>query len=94
MRDFDGREFGDGPGAKPLHGGADDQRDSRGDRAVGAGGGERDLCAGASGFIRMRFGFPCYGWRLWGALVNLAVLAWIWHCAARPAAQWRRREIS
>lgn len=29
-----------------------------------------------------------------GALVNLAVLAWIWHLRARPSAQWRRRELS
>ena len=28
-----------------------------------------------------------------GAIVNLAVLAWIWHLRARPSAQWRRREI-
>ena len=29
-----------------------------------------------------------------GAIVNLAVLAWIWHLRAQPSAQWRRREIS
>jgi hypothetical protein len=29
-----------------------------------------------------------------GAIVNLAVLAWIWHLRARPSAQWRKREIS
>lgn len=29
-----------------------------------------------------------------GALINLAVLAWIRHLRARPAAQWRRRELS
>ena len=29
-----------------------------------------------------------------GAVVNLAVLAWIWHLRARPSAQWRKREIS
>lgn len=29
-----------------------------------------------------------------GALVNLAVLFWIWHLRARPSGQWRRREIS
>jgi heme/copper-type cytochrome/quinol oxidase subunit 2 len=28
-----------------------------------------------------------------GAIVNLLVLAWIWHLRARPAAEWRRREI-
>ena len=26
-----------------------------------------------------------------GALLNLAVLAWIWYLRARPSAQWRRR---
>jgi hypothetical protein len=29
-----------------------------------------------------------------GALVNLAVLAWIWHLRSRPSAQWRLRELS
>jgi hypothetical protein len=29
-----------------------------------------------------------------GAIVNLAVLVWIWHLRSRPSAQWRRREIS
>lgn len=29
-----------------------------------------------------------------GAIVNLAVLAWFWRLRARPAAQWRRRELS
>jgi hypothetical protein len=29
-----------------------------------------------------------------GALVNLAVLLWIWRLRARPEASWRRREIS
>ncbi len=29
-----------------------------------------------------------------GAIVNLAVLAWIRHLRARPSAQWRKREIS
>lgn len=28
-----------------------------------------------------------------GAVVNLMVLAWLWHLRARPSAQWRRREI-
>jgi heme/copper-type cytochrome/quinol oxidase subunit 2 len=28
-----------------------------------------------------------------GALVNLAVLAWIWRLRARPEAQWRRQQI-
>lgn len=29
-----------------------------------------------------------------GALLNLAVLFWIWNLRARPSAQWRRRELS
>lgn len=49
---------------------------------------------------------PARGWHqdairipmLWiatiGALLNLAVLAWIWYLRSRPSAQWRRRELS
>ena len=29
-----------------------------------------------------------------GAILNLAVLAWIWRLRAQPSAQWRRRELS
>lgn len=29
-----------------------------------------------------------------GALVNLAVLLWVWRMRALPSAQWRRRELS
>lgn len=29
-----------------------------------------------------------------GAILNLVVLAWIRHLRARPAAQWRRRELT
>jgi hypothetical protein len=29
-----------------------------------------------------------------GALVNLAVLAWIWRLRVQPSAQWRRRELT
>jgi hypothetical protein len=29
-----------------------------------------------------------------GAIVNLAVLAWIWRLRAQPSAQWRKRELS
>src|SRR6516225_9043993 len=29
-----------------------------------------------------------------GAILNLGVLAWIWHLRSRPSAQWRRRELS
>lgn len=49
---------------------------------------------------------PARGWHqdairipmLWlaavGAIVNLAVLGWIWYLRSRPAAQWRKRELS
>jgi len=49
---------------------------------------------------------PARGWHadairipmLWiasiGAIINLAVLAWIWRLRSRPSAQWRRRELS
>lgn len=49
---------------------------------------------------------PAKGWHqdairipmLWlatiGAVTNLAVIAWIRHLRLRPAAQWRRRELS
>ena len=43
------------------------------------------------------FNIPTFGLMLWlaavGALVNLAVLGWIWKLRAQPSAQWRRREI-
>jgi hypothetical protein len=29
-----------------------------------------------------------------GAIINLTVLAWIWHLRSQPSAQWRKREIS
>ena len=29
-----------------------------------------------------------------GAIVNLAVLAWIWRLRAQPSAQWRKRAVS
>jgi hypothetical protein len=29
-----------------------------------------------------------------GALLNLAILAWIWRLRNRPEAQWRRRELT
>ncbi|HUX43359.1 MAG TPA: hypothetical protein VMV57_01285, partial [Terracidiphilus sp.] len=29
-----------------------------------------------------------------GAVVNLAVIAWIRHLRARPSAQWRKRELT
>ena len=29
-----------------------------------------------------------------GAVVNLAVLAWVWHLRARPESQWRKQPIT
>ena len=29
-----------------------------------------------------------------GAVLNLLVLAWVWHLRNRPEAQWRRRELT
>ena len=29
-----------------------------------------------------------------GAVINLAVLFWIWHLRSRPSGQWRRRELT
>jgi hypothetical protein len=29
-----------------------------------------------------------------GAVINLGVLAWIWHLRSRPSAEWRRRPLS
>ena len=29
-----------------------------------------------------------------GAVLNLLVLAWIWHLRSRPSAQWRRRALT
>ncbi|HEY1804025.1 MAG TPA: hypothetical protein VGG45_06050 [Terracidiphilus sp.] len=29
-----------------------------------------------------------------GAMVNLAVLGWIWHLRARPESQWRRQPVT
>jgi heme/copper-type cytochrome/quinol oxidase subunit 2 len=29
-----------------------------------------------------------------GAVINLAVLAWIWYLRSKPSAQWRRRKLT
>lgn len=29
-----------------------------------------------------------------GAVVNLAVLAWVWHLRARPESQWRKQPVT
>jgi len=52
------------------------------------------IYAPARGFHQDAIRIPMLTIAAVGAIVNLAVLAWIWHLRARPAAQWRRREIS
>ena len=52
------------------------------------------IYAPARGFHQDAIRIPMLALAALGAVVNLAVLAWIWHLRARPAAQWRRREIS
>ncbi len=51
------------------------------------------IYAPARGFHQDAIRIPMLALAALGALVNLMVLAWIWHLRARPAAQWRRREI-
>jgi type VI protein secretion system component VasK len=50
--------------------------------------------APARGFHQDAIRIPMLWLAAIGAIVNLLVLAWIWRLRARPAAQWRRREIS
>lgn len=45
-------------------------------------------------FHRDAIRIPMLTFAVLGALVNLAVIVWIWRLRARPEAQWRRREIS
>ncbi len=47
----------------------------------------------AEGFHQDAIRIPMLILAAGGAVVNLAVLAWIWRQRARPSAQWRRREI-
>ena len=51
------------------------------------------IYAPAKGFHQDAIRIPMLILAAAGAIVNLAVLAWIWHLRARPSAQWRRREI-
>jgi hypothetical protein len=51
------------------------------------------IYAPATGFHQDAIRIPMLTIAAAGAVVNLAVLAWIWHLRARPSAQWRRREI-
>ena len=52
------------------------------------------IYAPARGFHQDAIRIPMLILAATGALVNLAVLVWIWRLRARPSAQWRRREIS
>jgi formate hydrogenlyase subunit 3/multisubunit Na+/H+ antiporter MnhD subunit len=52
------------------------------------------IYAPARGFHQDAIRIPMLILATVGALVNLAVLAWIRHLRARPSAQWRKRERS
>lgn len=52
------------------------------------------IYAPARGFHQDAIRIPMLTLAALGALVNLAVLGWIWRLRARPSAQWRRRAIS
>jgi len=51
------------------------------------------IYAPARGFHQDAIRIPMLWLAAVGALVNLAVLGWIWKLRAQPSAQWRRREI-
>jgi hypothetical protein len=59
--------------------------------ALAAAGG---VYAPAHGFHQDAIRIPMLTLAALGALINLAVLAWIWHLRSRPSAQWRRRELT
>jgi hypothetical protein len=59
--------------------------------ALAAAGG---IYAPARGFHQDAIRIPMLAIAALGALINLAVLAWIWHLRARPSAQWRRRALT
>ena len=50
--------------------------------------------APAQGFHQDAIRIPMLILAAAGAIINLAVLAWIRHLRSRPSAQWRRRELS
>ena len=52
------------------------------------------IYAPARGFHQDAIRIPMLILAAVGAIVNLAVLGWIWHLRSRPEAQWRRRELS
>lgn len=51
------------------------------------------IYAPAKGFHQDAIRIPMLIIAAAGAVVNLAVVLWIWHLRARPSAQWRRREL-
>lgn len=59
--------------------------------ALAAAGG---IYAPAKGFHQDAIRIPMLVVAAAGAILNLAVLAWIRHLRSRPSAQWRRRELS
>lgn len=52
------------------------------------------IYAPARGFHQDAIRIPMLIFATVGSVVNLAVLAWIWHLRARPSAQWRKQPIS
>ena len=52
------------------------------------------IYAPARGFHQDAIRIPMLAVAAAGAVINLAVLAWIWRLRSRPSAQWRRRELS
>jgi ABC-type xylose transport system permease subunit len=52
------------------------------------------IYAPARGFHQDAIRIPMLIFATAGALVNLGVLAWIWHLRAQSSAQWRRQELS
>jgi hypothetical protein len=52
------------------------------------------IYAPARGFHQDSIRIPMLCLAALGAIVNLAVLGWIWHLRSRDSAQWRRRELS
>jgi len=59
--------------------------------ALAAAGG---VYAPARGFHQDAIRIPMLILAAAGAIINLAVLAWIWHLRSRPSAQWRRRQLT
>jgi hypothetical protein len=59
--------------------------------ALAAAGG---VYAPARGFHQDAIRIPMLTLAAAGALINLAVLAWIWRLRSRPSAQWRRQQLS